>query len=108
MAIVLITGAYPTSTPAVLGATKVIAASGRNADLSATVTLGTGTITLIGWHLKTLTWKPLIDVTLDVNQYGGEAYGRCTPGWGLFSHFAVWEKVAGATATYNIDVTATR
>lgn len=97
--VTVITGAYPTDTPTVLGATTAIELSRvyASVDVMARVTAATGTVTLLAWHPLPARWFPVGDVTLDSTVDGGMALGRFAVGTSDYSHVAVWEKTAGAT-----------
>ena len=99
-AVNLVTGAYPTLAPsnaALTGKTLARTASThRDVDVKVIVSAASGVGSLIAWDGTH--WCPIGDLTLDNTLYGGVAFGRFTPGNG-FTHYAIWEKTAGATVT---------
>lgn len=99
-AVTLVTGAYPTVAPG------NVALNGKtvertqyvwlDCDVKVVVTAASGVATLIGYDGSH--WCHIGDITLDSTLYGGIAFERFSPGNG-FTHYAIWEKTAGATVT---------
>lgn len=96
---VIITGAYPTSTPATLGATKAIPSSIVHIGVSAEIVLtaGTATIYLLGYNTTSTKWHLLISGAGDSAVDGGHIkLADDTVRQLDYSDFALWEKTSAA------------
>lgn len=96
--VLLIIGVYPTVPPSDVGLAGCVISrtkfSSYNTDVTIIVSAGSGVLTLLGYNGTT--WCPIGDINVTSAEYGGVAFERYTPGNG-FTHFAVWQKTAGAT-----------
>jgi hypothetical protein len=99
--VAVITGAFPTSTPAVLTSNS-IPMNGKGALVRLHTVGGTATYTLIGWSGGSAGWWGNVgDILTDSSTYGANSDARFDPGCcGGYQNLAIWLKTAnGGSST---------
>lgn len=96
----VVTGAYPTASPAASSMSgKAAAVYGPNVDTALKMTSGDGVLSLLCYATGGINrWLPVAEIILTDALYsedGNNVYDRWSPGSPQFSHCLLWEKDAG-------------
>lgn len=100
MAFSVVTGAFPTDTPATLGdqAVAPLSVTHKDVDMRLKATAGTGTFLLLGYDDGE--WWPVQNTasTIDSTVHGGKICDRLTPG-NDYTHYCIWRVSGTPTLT---------